>query len=346
MAEEGKTGSLLSAIGTGLTSAIGGLPGALVSTGLNFLTGGLFGGSSEKKSLKMWKAQQEYNSPKNQITRLEAAGLNPARALSNGQIENTIGMPEVPNMPAAFQAGAGALENSLKLSALKSELDLNKAKEKELLANANKTNAEIPWVDKLNQQTFDLMGSQEKEILSRIPVNEQQQKVLEQTYENLTQQYNQIIAQTDLLKANKDYIESEKFYQDIVNKYAEENQKLGLKMTEQQIHTAAAQAKAFISSASLSDSMAKMTDLQYQIENFLRADGTTYKMRRAFAKQAESGAVVAGNDAEISEYVQDLRKQLSRFSLCLSLAMQAFELANKPAGTAINAAKVVGGFIQ
>lgn len=54
---------------------------------------------SHQKDVEMWNAANEYNNPKNQMARLEAAGLNPNLVYGSGAVGNTSTQTPTYNMP-------------------------------------------------------------------------------------------------------------------------------------------------------------------------------------------------------------------------------------------------------
>jgi len=72
------------AVGTGLALATT-LGPPLINTIGNVISGR----NNRRHSIDMWKRQNEYNLPSNQMTRLQNAGINPHLAFSSGNINNT-----------------------------------------------------------------------------------------------------------------------------------------------------------------------------------------------------------------------------------------------------------------
>lgn len=81
-------GSIIPGIGTGIGAVVGGLTG---------LVGGWLQNRREKK---MWKMNNQYNSPVEQMARLKEAGLNPNLVYGNGSVTgNTSSAPQAHRLP-------------------------------------------------------------------------------------------------------------------------------------------------------------------------------------------------------------------------------------------------------
>lgn len=85
-----------------------------------------------EKNLEMWNRQNEYNSPKSQMQRLQDAGLNPNLIYgSSGNTGNASSMPEYssPTMTNELSAGLGinqAVQAAMTAARLKSDMDTAK----------------------------------------------------------------------------------------------------------------------------------------------------------------------------------------------------------------------------
>lgn len=55
---------------------------------INTIGNAITGKNNRRHSVDMWKMEQEYNKPVNQMARLENAGINPHLAFSSGNINN------------------------------------------------------------------------------------------------------------------------------------------------------------------------------------------------------------------------------------------------------------------
>lgn len=86
------------------------------------------------KQREFWYEQQEYNSPQNQVKRLDAAGLNPQFMLGNIQSGSMGSMPSTGTGAAAQAGNFGDVTGNM--------LNLVRGKTEKQLADANKQNIE------------------------------------------------------------------------------------------------------------------------------------------------------------------------------------------------------------
>lgn len=218
---------------------------AAISSGANNLSGTLLGYASQKdtnkanlklaeyqysKALEMWNRQNEYNLPKNQISRLTEAGLNPNLVYGNGTVQGLTSAPA----PQYHAPTLQAYNNFGSLGADQAITTYMQLKQSD--AAINKTNAEAMRILK-ELPLIDLdMGLKKLDIARRGILNsisEKERDHWEQTYEmtldeiqsridknrseiplNLARE-NNYKADTDLKKAKKktedkmpDYIEA------------------------------------------------------------------------------------------------------------------------------------------
>ncbi len=134
---------------------------------------------------QMFNAENEYNDPKRVVSRLMAAGVNPALAFGNFANSASIGgsssasssgslSPVMPDWSGIGSAGRAFLDG-----------ELIKAQTRNINAQAAKTESETPWVDQLNSIEVQLKQSGIDLNLSSTNVNEEQAKVLTESLNKL-----------------------------------------------------------------------------------------------------------------------------------------------------------------
>lgn len=140
--------------GTG--AAAGAAAGTLISPGIGTVIGaglGVIGDfisnkQSYDQSVELWKMQQEYNLPKNQIARLKEAGLNPNLVYGNGQVVGNTASQQA-HSPQAMQLGKIDLAGRYaQLANLQAQNDL-------LQAQTRKTNEETTGQQLANDLTSE-----------------------------------------------------------------------------------------------------------------------------------------------------------------------------------------------
>lgn len=307
------------------------LIGSLIGSGVSLLGNFLGAKESENSSMRMARYMNEYNKPANQIKRLKEAGLNPALAL-NASLNDVSGNQSSMAPPADYTGIGNSVGTGLQAGLLAAQTELMKAQAKQANANADKTAKDTSWVDILNGKSFELLDSQSRELLSKIPVNEQTQKNLEAEFSNISKIGENLSAQTDLVRSQMHLLDDQDVEQKIRNKYADALQKRGVKQADANINATYASAKSFISQAALNNSQSRMTDLQWQIEDFLRRNGTIYRLRDAQANAAKSGAVLTSNEAKISSAAVQLQTQMANFVVMLDVMAKAMGIASPVIG--------------
>ena len=86
---------------------------------------------SFNKNVEMWKMQNQYNAPKQQMLRLQEAGLNPNLMYGKGTVGNATTMPQYQSLPTSgemFGHAVTGLSGIVQMEKTKSEIDLNKQK--------------------------------------------------------------------------------------------------------------------------------------------------------------------------------------------------------------------------
>lgn len=200
---------------------------------------------ARKYSSDMYDKNNEYNSPKNQMDRLKAAGINPHLAYSNGQPMNTATAQtsaQTSSTPSSrapqIDVQAGALAQSLQQSALlDAQIQNIKADTTQKLAAANNTNVitginQIDLDNALNKVTQEntlrnisiVSGTQNQQLTAETIKKVQQETVnlistndtIKQTFENLKvthklteQQYATEVTKISVMKAQVDNLRAQ-----------------------------------------------------------------------------------------------------------------------------------------
>nr|QJB21680.1 MAG: DNA pilot protein [Microvirus sp.] len=134
---------------------LGGLAAVVGGTGVLQGIGNLFGQSSANRTniklakqqrewdLKMWNMQNEYNKPENQMSRLNAAGLNPNLVYGSGNVSgNVVGSSPRASVPHVENVMSGFRPNDYAMSALSAYQSMNRNQAEVDLINANRELAE------------------------------------------------------------------------------------------------------------------------------------------------------------------------------------------------------------
>ena len=104
---------------------VGGALAAAGSVGSSFISG--------SQARKNWREQAEYNTPVNQVSRLRAAGINPAFAMQQGMMDSgAVSSPADAPPPFDVNQLAGSVRDSIQLQ---QQNDLNKANINNIQAN-------------------------------------------------------------------------------------------------------------------------------------------------------------------------------------------------------------------
>lgn len=148
-------------------SAVGSIGGAIATNRANKKLAQY----SHNKNVEMWKMQNEYNSPANQMARFQAAGLNPNMIYDKGTAGNAQTMPQYQALPSSGEVFGQSIAGLQGLANI--ELTRRKAETEAISAE---------------QASFNLVYDK----LFKIPLGEQS---IEQGIKNLNT--------TDLINANK-----------------------------------------------------------------------------------------------------------------------------------------------
>lgn len=170
---------------------------AAISSGANNLSGTLLGYSSQKstnkanlklaeyqysKALEMWNRQNEYNLPKNQMSRLTDAGLNPNLVYGNGTVQGLTSAPapqyHAPTLQAYTNFGSLGAEQAITtyMQLKQSDAAINKTN-----AETQKLLKELPLVEM--EKSLKELDIAKRGILNSI--SEKERDHWEQTY-NMT----------------------------------------------------------------------------------------------------------------------------------------------------------------
>lgn len=170
---------------------------AAISSGANNLSGTLLGYSSQKstnkanlklaeyqysKALEMWNRQNEYNLPKNQMSRLTDAGLNPNLVYGNGTVQGLTSAPapqyHAPTLQAYTNFGSLGAEQAVTtyMQLKQSDAAINKTN-----AETQKLLKELPLVEM--EKSLKELDIAKRGILNSI--SEKERDHWEQTY-NMT----------------------------------------------------------------------------------------------------------------------------------------------------------------
>lgn len=168
-------------------------------------------------AVQQWNAQNEYNLPTNQMTRLRDAGINPHLAYSNGTPMNSSNAPAAPSGVSSLPAGEapkfnlGELYQTLLTKSQIKNMDADTAKkeaekrEVEARTENTTTDTEIKKVE-LNHKDREIMAKinvdeqQVEESKSRIESSAVANRKMEQEIENLKSQKNLTDQQVENLK--------------------------------------------------------------------------------------------------------------------------------------------------
>lgn len=202
--------------------------GAMGSAALGAMLNKSATDSANQQNMRNWREMAEYNSPFNQVKRLRKAGINPAMALQNGAVEagNASSPPEATQFPTYdFSPSAQVLGQSAELYQAKR---LQDAQIKN--TDANTQNQMLRNKTQLLRDLAEFTDKMQNANLSE--AQRENYKWLAETarkeYENYDQRFGAdmafIDAQTNYNQAHADYLQSQKEYQDILNKFAPEQQ--------------------------------------------------------------------------------------------------------------------------
>ena len=348
---------LFKSIGKFFSSSISGTPvGALMNAGLG-VVGNMIGNSQAQANQqkqnefnaaeaqktrdwqeKMWKMNNEYNTPLAQVTRFQEAGLNPNLVYGNGNVQNVSPMPSSgaqasstpfnDSIAARHAKNFEAIMTGLQTAITIQELKNKKAEGENIESNTEKNNAEakesaqrtenLSTENKFNLETFD---ARKIGIELQNQLSEQQRLKLYADTQTATKQLNQIDAVISNLQSSTDLNKAqvENIHTNIARTLAllpKEIEQMNAAITEALSRAVANKASANASNAqagyygALSTQVSKLTPL------------------------LEKGAKLDNNFKEIQNKWEDLNKQANltnqeRQNRQLKLLNETQELVNK-----------------
>lgn len=177
-----------------------------------------------EQNIEMWKRNNEYNTPAAQVSRMRAAGLNPALMYAGGS-------PAVPSVAPAMSGGNGANGsvggNFAPFDALFASRSA--AEIENINADTDKKKAEtaITWSDAkvrdaLNAGAIDLQGVEIKLKSSQSNLTDEEIKKVAPTIENLQASTDNLKASADELRSSASLMDSQRLGQIIENYFNSE----------------------------------------------------------------------------------------------------------------------------
>lgn len=171
---------------------------------------------------QMFDAENAYNNPKNVVSRLMQAGINPALAFGNFANSASVSggdsasygsgvSPVVPDWSGIGSAGRSFLD-----------AELVKAQARNLNANAAKTEAETPYVDQLLSLETELKQSGIDLNISTKNMQEEQAKVLVESVQKIKADIDLVREQGILTSKQIEIATSESEIKDVEAEYAEQ----------------------------------------------------------------------------------------------------------------------------
>lgn len=251
--------------------------------------------------VRMWNMQNEYNSPKNQVTRLRAAGLNPGLNSSVGTGENTNSSGGQMAPVTDFSPIAQGMRDSVDLYQQKRMQDAQIAYQ-----NQNTYNLAIRNRYENTRQILEL-----DKLISDKNTSDSQRRFYEQERERLIKENSWIDqrnssqialndAQAGQARAAEVESQTRSAYQQIVNLYAPKNQQLLLNNLMAQYSEIMSAAASNNAAAANSMAMAALNRANEQIAKIhgdsAKLDYETQKriqqavVREAFSKASEAEA--------------------------------------------------------
>lgn len=184
---------------------------------------------------QMFDAENAYNDPKRVISRLMSAGLNPALAFGNmANSASAVGgdsasygngvNPAMPDWSGIQSAGRAALDNEM----MQAQIKLAESQ-------ANKNNAEIPWIDRIYSLDEELkklgvnLGNEDLNLKKETGLNMvEARETMIQERENLKQTLENLKTANKIQEKQLSILDSEDFIKKVEASFAERKQEAEL----------------------------------------------------------------------------------------------------------------------
>lgn len=176
-------------------------------------------------NVKMWKLNNEYNNPQNQIKRLMDAGISRSGAasmLTGGESSGVTAsdMPSAPNQNRVPQMLSTILGGIKEMSLLKASKENLEANTRKIISEADRNEKTLTFDLDLLKKQGDFMDKQMSEISKNMQLTEEQRKnweILnkwadkkeEAEINNMTASYNETLQKIELLKEQKKDVSQE-----------------------------------------------------------------------------------------------------------------------------------------
>lgn len=161
--------------------------------------------TADQQNVKFWKMQNAYNTPKQQMKRLQDAGLNPN--LIYGSSANTgVAGSVSPSKPAPYNI-QNPVPSMMQTALLTSQIDLQKSQAEKNRADANKTN-ELLGGQKTNLELRNEIQSIKNFIAGK--TKQEQINIIENS--SIQSDFNNKIKQADAEAATGGYVKGNYIY--------------------------------------------------------------------------------------------------------------------------------------
>ena len=172
--------------------------------------------AAEAERARDWNEEMyaKYESLSGKIAQAEKAGVNPMLAITGNAVSPMGASSSAPSGSAAAGAAASSavspsghsltdlLGTMMGFMKIKSEVNLMDSEAQRNRADANKTDKESSWIDKLSQAQLDELVASKEELSSRLGVNDATANKLNAEFSKLIQETARISQITDAEKKN------------------------------------------------------------------------------------------------------------------------------------------------